>query len=341
MKIIDNFLFKALLKNTILVLIVLILIFSGFQFIHELQYIGVNQYDLGSSIIYLILKTPLYLSMMSSIALIIGSIITVSDLKSENEILPIYFSGMSKKQISRKFFYFLTFALLIFFFINEVANFSSIKAEILRAKKLEIESPVTKNSSDYWLKRNNEIINVSPMQTNDNLHSIKIFELNKKNTLSGYKSYQAEGEKFLAQPGLIFKPLKDKHHIDIMENKNLTNFELKNLPLISPSYLTMIDLMKSLLVKRDAKTVNEIQNRILTPIVTLMVCFLAIIFSLKKNNFFSLTRQITIGVILSVLAFYLIRLMSLFTKLEILSIYPLITLIVVSILLSMLIYTRL
>jgi len=126
-----------------------------------------------------------------------------------------------------------------------------------------------------------------------------------------------------------------------MEDKNFTNFELKNLPLNSPSYLTMIDLMKSLLVKRDAKTVNEIQNRIFTPIVTLMVCFLAIIFLLKKNNIFSLTRQITVGVILSVLAFYLIRLMSLFTQLDILSIYPLITLIAVLILLSKLIYTRL
>jgi len=340
MKIIDNFLFKALLKNTILVLIVLILIFSGFQFIHELQYIGVNQYDLGSSIIYLILKTPLYLSMMSSIALIIGSIITVSDLKSENEILPIYFSGMSKKQISRKFFYFLTFALLIFFFINEVANFSSIKAEILRAKKLEIESPVTKNSSDYWLKRNNEIINVSPMQTNDNQHSIKIFELNKKNTLSGYKSYQAEGEKFLAQPGLIFKPLEDKYQIDIMENKNLTNFELKNLPLISPSYLTMIDLMKSLLVKRDAKTVNEIQNRILIPIFTLLIAFTAIVVLLRINNSFSLTRQITIGVILSILAFYLIRLLSLFIQLEIFSFITIIFIIMVMLALSILLYKK-
>jgi len=340
MKIIDNFLFKALLKNTILVLIVLILIFSGFQFIHELQYIGVNQYDLGSSIIYLILKTPLYLSMMSSIALIIGSIITVSDLKSENEILPIYFSGMSKKQISRKFFYFLTFALLIFFFINEVANFSSIKAEILRAKKLEIESPVTKNSSDYWLKRNNEIINVSPMQTNDNLHSIKIFELNKKNTLSGYKSYQAEGEKFLAQPGLIFKPLEDKYQIDIMENKKLTNFELKNLLLISPSYLTMIDLMKSLLVKRDAKTVNEIQNRILIPIFTLLIAFTAIVVLLRINNSFSLTRQITIGVILSILAFYLIRLLSLFIQLEIFSFITIIFIIMVMLALSILLYKK-
>jgi len=340
MKIIDNFLFKALLKNTILVLIVLILIFSGFQFIHELQYIGVNQYDLGSSIIYLILKTPLYLSMMSSIALIIGSIITVSDLKSENEILPIYFSGMSKKQISRKFFYFLTFALLIFFFINEVANLSSIKAEILRAEKLEIESPVTKNSSDYWLKRNNEIINVSPMQTNDNLHSIKIFELNKKNTLSGYKSYQAEGEKFLAQPGLIFKPLEDKYQIDIMENKNLTNFELKNLPLISPSYLTIIDLMKSLLVKRDAKTVNEIQNRILIPIFTLLIAFTAIVVLLRINNSFSLTRQITIGVILSILAFYLIRLLSLFIQLEIFSFITIIFIIMVMLALSILLYKK-
>ena len=340
MKIIDNFLFKALLKNTILVLIVLILIFSGFQFIHELQYIGVNQYDLGSSIIYLILKTPLYLSMMSSIALIIGSIITVSDLKSENEILPIYFSGMSKKQISRKFFYFLTFALLIFFFINEVANLSSIKAEILRAKKLEIESPVTKNSSDYWLKRNNEIINVSPMQTNHNLHSIKIFELNKKNTLSGYKSYQAEGEKFLAQPGLIFKPLEDKYQIDIMENKNLTNFELKNLPLISPSYLTIIDLMKSLLVKRDAKTVNEIQNRILIPIFTLLIAFTAIVVLLRINNSFSLTRQITIGVILSILAFYLIRLLSLFIQLEIFSFITIIFIIMVMLALSILLYKK-
>jgi len=125
-----------------------------------------------------------------------------------------------------------------------------------------------------------------------------------------------------------------------MENKNLTNFELKNLPLISPSYLTIIDLMKSLLVKRDAKTVNEIQNRILIPIFTLLIAFTAIVVLLRINNSFSLTRQITIGVILSILAFYLIRLLSLFIQLEIFSFITIIFIIMVMLALSILLYKK-
>ena len=341
MKILDYFLFKALLRNTFLVLFVLVLIFTIFQFIHELQYIGIKQNDLTSTLLYLIFQMPLYISMMSGIALIIGSIITISSLKSELEIIPIYFSGLSKKQISKKFLYFLSFFSLIFFSIGELATMSSLKADIFRSNKLGIESTVTKNSSNYWIKRNNEIVSVSKFQSDDNHHIIKVFELNETNTLSGYRTYKSEGEKFLTKYGLNFKSLNDKYQIDILKNKDFENFQIEIFAFNPTNYLNTIDLINMVyLNKDDLKIINEIQNRILIPIFTLLITFTAIVVLLRISNSFSLTRQITIGVILSVLVFYLIRLLSLFTQLEILSVFTIIFIIMVMLALSILLYKK-
>ena len=203
---IERYLGGVVLSHSLLVMLVLMVIFSFFEFMNQVGKLT-DSYTLGLGAFYTLLKIPVYSYEVFPIVLLIGTLMGLGSLANQSELTVLRVTGWSIKRI---LWAVLKTAFLMWLVMAVIGEFVAPKSEAY-AKKMRAEalnqSFSIGSSSGLWIKDDYQYIHVGRVISSQDLRNIEIYDL-KDGKVSGL--IQAKQAKY--DGGWTFKKVK---HIDL------------------------------------------------------------------------------------------------------------------------------
>lgn len=173
---IERYLGSVVFNYSLLVMLVLMVIFAFFEFTNQLGDLDEN-YTLGKSALFTLLKVPVYGYEVFPIVLLIGTLMGLGSLANQSELTVLRVSGWSIKRILAAV---LKTALIMWFvmlFVGEwIAPSSEAYAKKMKAEALN-QSLSIGSKSGFWLKDNSRYIHVQRAISHEELHGVEIYQL--------------------------------------------------------------------------------------------------------------------------------------------------------------------
>ena len=316
MNIQDRYIAKTLFNFTVMVLIIWLGVYSFFNFLEEMNSVGVSGYSSLQAIIYIALKIPDVIYSQSSSIILLGCVLGMGHLATSNQLIVMQISGASILKIA---IFTIKIALIFVFaliFLGEIiAPLSSEKAEKGRAKALGI-SEISKNQDGFWIKDGQDFINVRKNIDGKLFFDVSIFEINQSNSIKTVTT--AERAKFESQTlemnnTEIFS-IDDSVYIDNIASQK-SNSLIKMVAFDSslieslrrhPSDLTawtiirQIQYLSTNKLKSDVFEI-ELYKRLVRPFTLVAMILLAMIFIFGSNRTTTLGKKIFFGITLALL----------------------------------------
>ena len=102
MKLLDRYLFSSIIKSSLSVLLGLVVLFSFFQFLEELNDVGKKGYTISIAINYIALLLPSFSNLLLILGVMIGVVFGLGQLNSNKELQIFQVASISKKDIISK-----------------------------------------------------------------------------------------------------------------------------------------------------------------------------------------------------------------------------------------------
>lgn len=258
MRIARRYLASEIYRNTALVLIALLGLFSFFALIDELDRLG-DGLSIWNLFYLELLELPTRLYDLLPIGLLVGAVLGLAGLAQRNELVILRVSGVSGLQLLAML-WMSTVPLMVGAFV--LSEHLTPMAE-LRHNEARLEllgrAGGGRLSSGYWFKENTpndgtRIINIHTVQTGGQVQQVTVLELNKQRQLE--RRLRAPLGKFHAD-GLI---LQDVVVMTIQPHAEaaLANAQAPAEPLVTRNVLPEVDIATSL-------TSHRLTARIVTP----------------------------------------------------------------------------
>ena len=160
MRILGKYVSASIIKAILSVLFALLMIFSFFTFLSEMEDVGTGSFDLMSAIYVVFLELPKLLYDLAPFATLIGAMLALGALADFNEIVAIRAAGGSKLHFLR-----ITFrcAIILIIFVvalgELVVPFSEEKANRIKIS-LKKDTDLSMTSGGYWARDKNSFINM-------------------------------------------------------------------------------------------------------------------------------------------------------------------------------------
>ena len=181
MKLIDFYIGRCIVQQSLLVIAVLAGIFVFLNFIDQLSYLGSGSYGLLDVLRFVVLTTPRIIHDTFPMASLVGAILGLSVLARHSELTVMRASGVSLGQITGSVLKVGTIFVLLSLVIGEfVSPFTETMAQRGRAEALE-QDIEQKHSSGLWMRDQSTFVNVAEVMPDLRLLRIKIFEFDRKN----------------------------------------------------------------------------------------------------------------------------------------------------------------
>jgi lipopolysaccharide export system permease protein len=163
MTLIGNYLARAILTASLLVLLVLLAVMGFIEFVGQLDAIGVGQYTVARAIGYVALREPDAAFTLIPIAVLIGGILGLGSLAEHSELIAVRSAGVSLAALSRKVFATgLMFALLTAALGEYLAPPIQRYARQMRFSSMQ-DGPATASGESAWMRDGATIVNVNAM----------------------------------------------------------------------------------------------------------------------------------------------------------------------------------
>lgn len=177
MNIADVYLFRAILKATIVVGFVFASLSLFVDFVSQSDDIGVGSYGVYEAIQYSLMKLPSSLMRFIPIIVLIGALVALGNLGKNSELIVLMSSGFSFFRLSLSVFF--SGALLALIFSGSGEYLSSPLeryADQFRTKnKFNIET--LGDSGGFWVIDETKIININFLKENNSFGEVTIFEI--------------------------------------------------------------------------------------------------------------------------------------------------------------------
>lgn len=304
---IERYLGTVVVSYSLLVMLVLMVIFSFFEFMNQVGKLT-DSYTLALGAWYTLLKVPVYSYEVFPIVLLIGTLMGLGSLANQSELTILRVTGWSIKRILWAVLKTALMMWIVMALIGEfVAPTSEAYAKKMRAEALNQTLSIG-SGSGLWIKDDKQYIHVGRVISSHELRDIEIYGLENGqiNTLILAQKAQFDGAwRFsqVKQVDLLFKP-HSQTLPELMEysSKNIGKLS-KGFPL-KPEDLTNLDIETRYLSGWDLfhyitflenngldASVYELSfwHKLATPIVVLAM--IAIVFPL----IFGSMRQVSVG----------------------------------------------
>ena len=316
MKILDRYIAKTLLFYTLGVLVVWIGIYSFFNFIDEVKFIGTVDYTILSAIIYIASDLPAVIYSHSSVVILLGCLLALGHLATTSQLVIVRSGGVSIMQIAKIVIRSAILFIAVVIFIGEtVAPITTEYAENSRAKALGLGRNVSViNQQGFWIKDGDSIINAKKNFGGHLFSDVTLIKLNKSNRLdSVIHSNQAlfDGKNLDFEDVVGYKLKHSNDFINIQPEKykkynTQVSFDQELIASLKkePYKLSTWDLYKqvSFLVDNNltAKAFEvELYKRIIKPITLIAMLLFSMLFIFGSLRDSSLGRKIFLGVMIS------------------------------------------
>jgi len=314
MKIRDRYIAKTLLTYTGVVLVVWLSIYSFFNFLSELNSIGIGNYTILDASKYILLQMPEVIYDQASPIILLGCVLGMGHLATSGQLLIFRASGASILKITwltLKNALFFIFAIIIFGEL--LAPTLSKYSESVRANALGSPS-LSSSQNGFWIRDGNNFINVVNNIDGQLFSGITVIEVNSSNEIERIiKSKDAvfDGNSLDMRSNEIFTINKagffDK--ISLKERNSYNKIVSFDSDLVDslekePKDLTTWTIIKQIQFLSDNKLRSglfevELYKRLVRPLTLIAMILMAMLFIFGVTRDASLGKKIFFGVALA------------------------------------------
>lgn len=312
MKIVNRHIRKTVVGNIFKVLAVLIGLFTFFEFIEQLDALGQGSYRLFDAIKYVLLRIPSLSYELIPLSGLIGSLIGLGTLMSQNEITVMRNAGISLNSII--FSILKSSAVLILLAIVLGELIVPVTEQYARySRSVAITDQITmKTRNGLWVREGQSYMNVRTILPGNVINQIYIYSFDDQNRLitsSFAKSAQYKNGKW------TLENVRQTHisELAVTQDTNkqavwdsLLRPELLSLVSIEPEDLSIVDLVSytSYLKKNNRNSQLYRQafwNKIIYPLTAGIMIFLAIPIVLGSNQNQNIGQRVFIGILIGLI----------------------------------------
>jgi len=311
MKIRDRYIAKTLLMYSLVVMIVWLSIYSFFNFLSELNSVGVSGYTLLDALKYIVLRIPEVVYDQALAVILLGCLLGMGHLATTGQLLIFRVSGLS---ILRTSWITVKNALIFIFlliFIGE--GFAPVLTKYAESEKSIAlgQANLANNQDGFWIRDGENFINVENNVDGILFGGITIFEVSKSNKIN--RVINSEKANFDGQTLYLDKTdiysISSNNKFESIEMKERNNYNKSvafDQELIAslnkePKDLSAFTIIKQIQFLSDNKLRAEafeleLYNRLVKPISLIAMILLAMLFIFGSNRDATLGRKIFFGV---------------------------------------------
>ena len=312
MKIFERYLLEQLIRNTLIVIFVLIAVFSIFNLLKEFNEIGVRNYTFASAITFIIFKIPLVISEVFNLGILIGAMATIGILLDKRELIFIQNGMVSFRNIAVttiKYGFFISVIFLIVFetispiFTDFGDNYKALKTErVIEKHRL----------GNIWLKANSVFFYIDKNTNQEDYENIFLIDLTNNEQLILAKSDVGKiiNSSLIQKNAEVYKFRKDKnlYKVEKKVSQDLSTPLMLNYDflMIDEKKMNLISLFNKIYTSfqlglNSNKYQIEILSRLLKPIyaIILLMIALPIVFNFSRNQ--NITKNVFVGILIGLI----------------------------------------
>lgn len=319
MRILDLYIGKIILRYIFVTIIVLLGLFVFVSFIDELGDLDKGRYGIFQIVQYVVLTVPKTLYELFPMAALIGSIMGLSVLARDSELIVMRASGVSVQRIVLSVLKVgLLLAAAAMFMGEVVSPYTETRALRIRAESLQTNIGQEQDFG-LWLRDDNTYVNVGEVLPNLTLLKVKIFEFDSDNILRFLSTaeqgeYQPQNQRWLLrglQRTMIEENSSAADKVTAAYWSTVVSPEILRVFQIQPDQLSIWQLSQYIdHLKSNKQETNNYElvywSKIVTPFATAVMLILSVPFVFKEARSGGLGRSLFSGIMVG-LGFFIMN----------------------------------
>lgn len=328
MRLLDLYIGKILLRHILVTVVVLLGLFVFVTFIDELGDLDKGQYGISQIVQYTILGIPKTLYEVFPMAALIGSILGLSVLARNSELIVMRAAGVSVQRIVFSVLKVGVMLAVIAMLMGEVISpFTETKAQKIRNESMQSNIGQESNTG-VWMRDDNTYVNIGEVLPDLTLLQLKIFEFDGSNVLR-FLSIAEQGEYQENSRRWVLKGLKRTmigdessaaDEVNAAYWSTVVSPQILRVFMIQPDQLSIWQLRRYINHLRSNKQDTAsyelaFWSKIVTPFATAVMLILAVPFVFKEARSGNLGRSLFSGIMIGLGFFILNRAFTYFVPL--------------------------
>lgn len=317
MRILRRYLTRQIVASVALVLVGLLMLFSFFDLIQQLEDVAKGRYPLLPALLLVALELPSRLYELFPVAVLIGTMFALAQLVLHSEYAVMRTAGVSIQALARTLITIgLGFAALAFAVGEFVAPWSDEAGQRLKLRQTDAQVAVSAFRSGVWVKDAGSFVNVGRILHDTTLEQIKVYEFDEDYRLRAISlarraTYVQENEWQLKEvvrtrfegAGTAVERLADARWHSVLTPRILS---VLLLPPDKMSVTTLFSYVRHLRENQQDSGRYEIAlwNKIVYPLAVVVMMFLALPFAYMNVREGGVSTRIFAGIMLG-LGFHL------------------------------------
>ncbi len=316
-KILERYIARTILIATGIVALAIV----GVQFLMlllgEMKNIGEGDYGILQAIFYAFLRLPNEMYHFAPLLMLLGSVIGLSALSSNRELVVMRASGFSINRIIKSVLFAALLLVVCASVLGELVGPNwSYRAEI-RKENAQNAGQAVVTASGVWFHVDNDFIHVKHVVKHQLLEGVTRYEFNDMHQLKAAyaaKTMTLENDQWIMRDVVktVFSPDRARSEFFPEAVWNVKfNTNLLNVGLVEPNEMTLPKLVKFInYLEENGLQANqykfEFWQRMLQPFASLIMIFLAIPFVLSVFGTATLGRRILVAMLAGI-GFYMLN----------------------------------
>ena len=312
MKIYRRYLAREVLAGILLVLVAFLALFSFFDMIAEVKNIGSDSYQWHQAFLFVLLKMPGRVYELMPVAVLIGTLYSLSTLARHSEITVLRASGMSTRHLLSGLFQVALVLALITFVIGEAVIPPLERAAQQLRLKARGQVVGQDLQSGFWVRDGQTFINVKTVSPDAHLQNIFIYDYDETSRLRSVTQaadgvYQPPASWQLSDvvQTRLFGDKSEVVRLPSMSWKSALNPDILAVLIVAPEKMSLLHLVAYTqhLAENKQKTQRydiALWKKIIYPLAALVMVALALPFGYTHNRVSGVSLKIFSGVMLGV-----------------------------------------
>jgi lipopolysaccharide export system permease protein len=323
MNLLTRYLGREIYTSVALVFAALIMLFAFLDLIHELNVMGVGQYNLGYVMLFVLLTIPGHVTELFPVAVLVGTVLALVQLAANSELTVFRASGASLWQMLGALFKLAVPLLVLSFLISEfVAPPSEQLAQQLRLKAQNAQVTLREFRSGVWVKDEQSFVNVRNVMPDTSLSNISIYRFDDDYHLASITNakhalYQESGHWQLQD---VSETRFERHgtsivHAPQQEWRSALNPGILSVLLVVPEQMSAYDLYQYVEHLKDNRQKSgryeiAMWNKLVYPLAIFVMMLLALPFASYHRRAGGISMMIFAGIMLGLVFHFIGRLFA-------------------------------
>jgi lipopolysaccharide export system permease protein len=312
MKILDRYIALTLIKITLLALFSLVLLFSFFALVDQLDSTGRGNYGAWQALTYVFLTAPRLSFELFPIAAVIGSMATLGMFAKSSELAVLRTSGISQLRFAWSMCKGAAVLICISLFVGEVISpYSEETAQHMRTVALS-EQITLKTKYGFWSRDGHSFINIRKILPGDRVEGIYIYEfddVDRLRTSTFAKSAEYKDDQWVLTDIRQTEITDAGVNIKKMNHATweaLLNPDVINLLLVKPQFMSLVglfDYISYLKTNGQSSLLYEqaLWSKIINPFAIIVMVLIAIPMVKSYSRMTAIGQRVSIGCLIGIM----------------------------------------